>query len=322
MVGASVGVGARAAWPVSLLLALSAGASGAAEAGPTPPGHNIAFIGDQGLGPESVAVLQLALDEGADAVVHLGDFDYDDDPVAWLAQTQDVLGPCFPFFAVAGNHDQSEFQGYQEAITALLECTGVQWHGEAGRQYAFTWEGIYFVLTTPGLLGSGDAEYVAERLATTDAQEAIWRISGFHVLMEALQIGDKGNQSGWDVYENSRIGGAIIATAHEHSYHRTNLLSDMSSQTVVGEELVITEGETFAFVSGLGGHSIRDQERCLTATPPFQDDQRRGARRVHDPQRRGAAGDVPGRPRCQRHGGGRGPAGAAGALGGEPRRPA
>src|SRR3990172_10629401 len=50
-----------------------------------PPEFTIAFFGDQGLGGDAEAVLRLIRDEGADAVLHLGDFDYHDDPAAWDA---------------------------------------------------------------------------------------------------------------------------------------------------------------------------------------------------------------------------------------------
>src|SRR5438034_7318793 len=43
----------------------------------------IAFIGDQALGPNSVAVLNLIKSEGAEAVMHSGDLDYTDNPTAW-----------------------------------------------------------------------------------------------------------------------------------------------------------------------------------------------------------------------------------------------
>ncbi len=252
-----------------MTLALSA-VSGAPAAGQQgPPTVKVAFIGDQGLGPDARAVLAMCVAEGADAIVHLGDFDYSDDPAAWEAQMNDVLPACFPYFAVAGNHDEDEFAGYQDVIEARMNCAGVPWHGSAGDQFAFTYQGIYFVLSTPDLLGGGDAEYVADRLASPESQAAAWRVSGWHVLMRNMQIGGKDDESGWPVYENSRLGGAIIATAHEHSYERTNLLSDISDQVVVGEELVISEGETFAFVSGIGGESIRNQERCFPTTPPY-----------------------------------------------------
>lgn len=229
----------------------------------------IAFIGDQGLGSSSEAVYQLCLDEGAHAVVVLGDFDYNDSPSDWLAQMNSVLGPSFPHFAVVGNHDTSEFAGYRQASEQRLQAAGVQWQGTACDQHSFTFQGVFFVFSSPGLMGGGDASYVASRLASAESQAASWRVSGWHVLMEAMQVGGKGDESGWEVYENSRVGGAIIATAHEHSYERTNLLADMSSQQVAGVDLTISEGETFAFVSGLGGESVRDQERCFPTSFPY-----------------------------------------------------
>ena len=39
------------------------------------PELRVAFIGDQGLGPNAIAVLELIKDEGARMVLHQGDFD-------------------------------------------------------------------------------------------------------------------------------------------------------------------------------------------------------------------------------------------------------
>ena len=88
--------------------------------------------------------------------------------------------------------------------------------------------------------------------------------------MRLMQVGGKSDQAGWGVYEESRKGGAIIATAHEHSYSRTHLLSSCENQAVAStsDTLNLTknllgtneEGKTFVCVSGLGGRSIRDQE--------------------------------------------------------------
>jgi hypothetical protein len=76
-----------------------------------------------------------------------------------------------------------------------------------------------------------------------------------------MQLGDKADETGWDVYEECRIQGAIIATAHEHSYERTYLLSFFPTPTIVNTSstLHIAPGKTFAFVSGLGGQSVRPQ---------------------------------------------------------------
>lgn len=74
-------------------------------------------------------------------------------------------------------------------------------------------------------------------------------------------MGGKSDETGWEVYEEARKGGAIIATGHEHSYSRTYLLGDMQTGAVVSRDhlLTLAKGQTFAFVSGLGGHSIRSQ---------------------------------------------------------------
>ncbi len=50
-----------------------------------------AFIGDQGSGDGARAVLQLIKAEGADLVLHQGDFDYKDDPDSWDALITNVL---------------------------------------------------------------------------------------------------------------------------------------------------------------------------------------------------------------------------------------
>src|SRR5262245_55265443 len=61
-----------------------------------PPNLRIAFIGDQGLDADAQAVLTMIRDEGASAVMHSGDFDYEDNPEAWNHQIDAILGPNFP----------------------------------------------------------------------------------------------------------------------------------------------------------------------------------------------------------------------------------
>jgi hypothetical protein len=90
--------------------------------------------------------------------------------------------------------------------------------------------------------------------------------------MRKMQVGGKSDATGWGVYEESRKGGAIVATGHEHSYSRTHLLRSCQNQTVASQSNTLAlarddpdtpadEGRSFVFVSGLGGKSIRDQER-------------------------------------------------------------
>jgi hypothetical protein len=148
---------------------------------------------------------------------------------------------------------------------------GIPWTGDLGVQSALHFQGIFVLLTAPDIYGAGDGFhdlYIRDQLA---ADESIWSISSWHRNMTAMQVGGKSDDTGWGVYEESRRGGAIIATAHEHSYSRTHLLSSIQDQTVagVGDPLVLTaddpataedEGRSFVFVSGLGGKSIRNQD--------------------------------------------------------------
>jgi predicted phosphodiesterase len=228
----------------------------------TPSNFKIAFIGDQGLGERSRAVLNLIKSEGAHAVLHQGDLDYENDPAAWDAQINEVLGLDFPYFASAGNHDEDKWEGaagYQRFLEDRLNRLGIVWDGQLGVKSSLHFNGIFIVLVAPDVLGSGHADYIKEKLA---ADNSIWSITSWHKNMQAMQVGGKSDATGWEVYEEATKGGAIIATAHEHSYSRTHLLSNMTNQTVVSrnDTLVITKGQSFVFVSGLGGKSIRDQQ--------------------------------------------------------------
>jgi hypothetical protein len=228
-----------------------------------PPGFKIAFLGDQGMGPGSEAALKLVKDEGADLLVHLGDYDYLNNPQAWEAQTNRILGADFPQIAVVGNHDLYAWNGtggYAQYVRARLLRMGVSAGGEPGVKSSFRYKGIFFVLTAPGLMGTGHAEFIRREL---EADSSIWRISAWHVNQSHMQVGSKPDEAGWGVYEESRLGGAIIATAHEHSYSRTFLLENMTTRKVASrsDTLTLRKGRTFAFVSGLGGGDIRPQVR-------------------------------------------------------------
>jgi predicted phosphodiesterase len=230
---------------------------------PVPTNFKVAFFGDQGLGADAEAVLRLVKSEGVQLVLHLGDFDYADNPVAWDEQITRVLGPDFPYLAVVGNHDEKLFRapgGYQARMEARLRRVGIRWNGDLGVQSILKHNGLFFVLTAPGVIGTGHERYIREKLA---ADQSHWRIAAWHKNQQRMQVGGKSDETGWEVYEEARKGGAIIATGHEHSYSRTFLLGDMQSGAIASRErrMTLTKGQTFAFVSGLGGKSIRPQQQ-------------------------------------------------------------
>ena len=117
-------------------------------------------------------------------------------------------------------------------------------------QTSFLYNGLDIVFTAPGIeadfIPENHAEFIEEQLSNSPA---LWTICSWHKNMRAMQAGGKGDETGWGVYETCREQGAIIATAHEHSYSRTFVLSDMSEQVIADtvEPLVIQPGETFTY---------------------------------------------------------------------------
>ena len=237
-----------------------------------PPQFTVAFIGDQSLEPDARAVAELIVAEGADVVVHSGDFDYEDNPAAWEDSLNLWFGVDFPYFASIGNHDKLMFRGpggYQEFLEARLTRLGISWDGDLGVKSSLVYQGMLFVLTGPGTEGSEHDVYIRDVLSQATMR---WRVSSWHRNMRLMQVGGKDDDTGWGVYEESRRGAAIIATGHSHTYSRTHLLSSMANQTVADSSDTLTirtddpgttlddEGRSFVFVSGLGGRSIRYQE--------------------------------------------------------------
>ena len=205
-------------------------------------------------------------------VLHQGDFDYTDDPDAWDGLISNVLGADFPYFASVGNHDVDAWSGYQTKLYERLSrvpqasCTG-----DLGVNSTCTFNGLFFILSGVGTIGSDHETYIEDKLAQTKYP---WRICSWHTNQREMQVGRQDNHTGWGVYEACREGGAIIATGHEHSYARTKTLVEIESQTIDPNwpqlnEVRVAPGSTFVVVSGLGGRNIRDQNRCLPTTPPY-----------------------------------------------------
>jgi hypothetical protein len=258
------------------------------------------FIGDSGNGADFRRVLELIKSEGAHIVLHQGDFDYADDPGAFFATIDSVLGRDFPYFASVGNHDVGSWREgcsdsrMQRLLRSLLRrgagCYARFLKTRMARigvtpddpdlddqMYSVTYKGLKVVFVGEGGARAGDtlyAPYIQDQLATGDH---VWRICSWHKNQHTMQVGDKDDEMGWKVYETCKDLGAIIATAHEHSYHRTRTLTSMKDQIVDAScsdptPLCVARGspgKSFVVVSGLGGDSVRDQERCRPVTFPY-----------------------------------------------------
>lgn len=171
----------------SLILLVLPRLTTAATPGP-PPDFKVAFIGDQGVGGRPVAVLELIRDEGADMVLHQGDFGYTLNAAAWDQQINDTLGSDFPYFGAIGNHDclsslpgctgPGDWPDYQSLLQARLDrIPGASCTGELGVNATCTYMGIFFILSGVGTLGTDHEAFVTNALSTSDSS---WRICTWH----------------------------------------------------------------------------------------------------------------------------------------------
>jgi len=247
----------------------------------TDANFRVAFIADQGIKPTSIAVLNLIKDEGAQMVLHQGDLyyeiDYRDtvDPDAWEKMVSDVLGDDFPYFVTIGGHDVDAWDEYQQkTYDRLKKNPDAKCTGDLGIKSFCTYKGLYFIQVSPSFEFYEKLDHSSFIENQLNNNDHLWRVCSWQGNMHAMQIGGKEDSTGWEVYENCKNHGAIIATAEEHSYHRTKTLVDIENQIVDPEwsepdKLKVGDDSTFVFVSGLGGHSIRDQERCLPTSYPY-----------------------------------------------------
>jgi len=253
-----------APWPVPTLTPWPTPTAGHS---PTPVELKVAFIADQGLGANAVAVLELIRDEGADLVLHQGDFDYLDNPHEWDQQINSVLGPDFPYFASAGNHDAGRWAAYQwKLLERLAKIDGAVCAGDIGVKSACLYRGLFFILSGVGTTGIGHENYIRDQLASDDS---IWRICSWHKNQTLMQSGAQSDAVGWEAYEVCREGGAIIATGHDHTYSRTHLMDNFETQSIASKSntLRLDKGMSFVFVSGLGGENRFPLVHELAAKP-------------------------------------------------------
>lgn len=234
----------------------------------------VAFIGDSGNGSAFGKVLDLVKAEQVDGVIHNGDFDYGLDPDGFFATVDGKLGASFPYFASVGNHDAPAWDTYAPYVTAHAQAAGVTFDDPnlLDQKFAFTWKGVHIVFVGENGNNADFAAFIDEQFV--GPSEPAWRVCGWHKNQKAMQIGGKGDEMGWGVYEACRAKGAIVTTGHEHSYERTKTLINMTDQVVDPtcndvDTACLAPGKTFAVVSGLGGVGIRDQERCLPTAPPY-----------------------------------------------------
>ncbi len=220
----------------------------------------IAFVGDVGIKDTSYATMKLIKNENADLLLVLGDYDYQHDPQGWEKMLDDTLGANFPILGVVGNHDVKNWPDYQKQWESRLSAhmPQVECSGDYGVKGTCTVNGILFVMSGIGTLGDDNGDRIKSAL---NSGNHIWKICAWHKNQSAMQVGDKEDAVGWPAYEQCREAGAIVATGHDHSYARSYLMGSFEKQDVVNHDdlLELSPGQSFIFVSGLGGESREKQ---------------------------------------------------------------
>ena len=249
----------------------AAGTTGAAGSGARPSTDanlKVAFVGDTADGSNWRNVLSLAMAEGAAAVVIAGDMTYDSDPNGWWSATETVVGQSYPVFLARGNHDDSSWSGFlSEAANHMSVANRTA--GPHDAAYKTVFRGLDMVA-----IRKGDTNTTVNNLFGSDNH--IWKVCSWHQNQNKMQVGGKGDEMGWGVYEACRQKGAIIITGHEHTYHRTKTMTNTQNQTIDsscsgGASLCVGPGRTFVTVVGTGGTGLRAQVRCTptASTAPF-----------------------------------------------------
>ena len=163
----------------------------------------VAFIGDSGYGKNFEGVLQLIKSEGADLVLHQGDFDLVNDPPGFFTRIDRILGPNFPYFISVGNHDVAAWGGYAQFLKERMTRLNLSPDDPdlSDQKYSLTYKGLRMVFVGENGRNAEFAQFLKSQLPEEDR---IWRICSWHKNQTAMQVGGKGDEMGWEVYEICR----------------------------------------------------------------------------------------------------------------------
>lgn len=237
-----------------------------------PENFKVAFLGDTGYGDNFAKTLKLIKNENVDLVLHLGDMGYQDKnaliPFLWNQKVDEILGKDFPYLFLIGNHDL--FQWYNGdplsyetilkrrlALNPEIKCVG-----EVGIKSYCTYKGFFFILSGIGTQGNDHEEAIEDALH--QAAGHTWRFCGWHKNQADMRTGALEDAVGWEAYRICQYYGAFIGQGHEHTYARTKNLREVGNKLAEHGQfgdpqvLYLKPGQTFAFISGTGGDSLRN----------------------------------------------------------------
>lgn len=254
----------------------SGGSSGGSSGNPgtatgaTPANFKVAFIGDTDQGADFKSVLALIKAENAQAVVVQGDLTYSFHTAAsWITAADGVLqngATKIPYFAAKGNHDWDWglSNGLGEQLETKLTAWGITPDSDkpSNQNYSLTYNNLKLVFVGDGGSQTTRANYVKTQLAN---DKHIWKICAWHKNMRDTNVGPKDDEMSWQIYENCREAGAIVAQGHSHTYSRSKTVTADQALTVDTGcsdpfALCVGPNKHFFFDSSLGGTDLRSTE--------------------------------------------------------------
>jgi predicted phosphodiesterase len=247
---------------------------------PTEPNLKVAFIGDTAAGNDFKRVLDLVKREGADLVMVQGDLTYGNSATDWFRAIDAALLPPagaagirIPYFVSKGNHDSD-----WGTLGGGLKTRLAQWNivptsnDPTTKNYAVAYKGLQMVMVSDKETQNPSRDkYVEQQLAE---DKHIWKICSWHRNQRQSNVGPKGDEMGWAIYETCRRRGAIVAQGHSHTYSRSKTLTVAASQTIDAEcnspfDLCVGPGKDFFFDSSIGGNDLRSLNTSVASKPHF-----------------------------------------------------
>lgn len=166
-----------------------------------------------------------------------------------------------------------------ERASADMEAPGSKlWcKGDIGRD-AYCYMAGVLILTTDVSIVECDETDIVNAQFVSDVLEkngegtledgvpaAPWKFCTWHKNQVELQGGNKGDGTGWQIFDTCADYGAVVVNGHEHSYTRTaTLKTPLENLECLGDcadSLEVSQvgpGQVPVIVSGLGGGGVRD----------------------------------------------------------------
>jgi predicted phosphodiesterase len=247
---------------------------------PTDANLKVAIIGDTAAGPNFKSVLRLVKSEGADLVMIQGDLTYSGTtPAAWFSAVDNEINQAWPgstaavtipYFVAKGNHD-ADWGTLGGGLRDRMAKWGVasENNDPSARNYSVVHRGLKMVMVDDTETTPTRADYVNQRLA---GDTHVWKMCSWHKDQRATNVGPKSDEMGWQIYENCRLQGAIVAQGHSHTYSRSKTITNDAAQTVDPTcsdpfNLCVSRGRHIFLDSSLGGVDTRTLDATWSTKP-------------------------------------------------------